>query len=65
MDKLGAIGEGKGWGCPSNSDNFKIKMDSIDLKAHAKVNIGLQIRNQREDGYHNIHTVFQELDITR
>ena len=32
------------------------------LEATAKVNIGLQIRNQRLDGYHNIHTVFQELE---
>ncbi|MBC8402097.1 MAG: 4-(cytidine 5'-diphospho)-2-C-methyl-D-erythritol kinase [Candidatus Marinimicrobia bacterium] len=32
------------------------------LEATAKVNIGLQIRDQRADGYHNLHTVFQELD---
>lgn len=38
-------------------------MNSINLKSYAKVNIGLQIRNKREDGYHNIHTVFQELDL--
>jgi len=38
-------------------------MNSIDLKAHAKVNIGLQVRDQRNDGFHNIHTVFQELDL--
>jgi 4-diphosphocytidyl-2-C-methyl-D-erythritol kinase len=38
-------------------------MDSIDLKAHAKVNIGLQVKDQREDGFHNIHTVFQELEL--
>jgi len=38
-------------------------MDSIELKAHAKVNVGLQVNDQREDGYHNIHTVFQELEL--
>lgn len=38
-------------------------MDSISLKSYAKVNIGLQIRNKRDDGYHNIHTIFQELDL--
>ena len=38
-------------------------MNSIDLKAHAKVNIGLQVKGQREDGLHNIHTVFQELEL--
>ncbi len=37
-------------------------MDSIILKSHAKVNIGLQVLNQRPDGYHNLHTIFQELD---
>ncbi|MEE9117219.1 MAG: 4-(cytidine 5'-diphospho)-2-C-methyl-D-erythritol kinase [Calditrichia bacterium] len=38
-------------------------MNSIDLKAHAKVNIGLQVKDQREDGLHNIHTIFQELEL--
>jgi len=38
-------------------------MNSVDLKAHAKVNIGLQVNDRREDGYHNIHTVFQELEL--
>jgi 4-diphosphocytidyl-2-C-methyl-D-erythritol kinase len=37
-------------------------MSHLVLKSHAKVNIGLQIRNQRTDGYHNIHTIFQELN---
>ena len=37
-------------------------MSHLVLKSHAKVNIGLQIRNQRPAGYHNIHTIFQELD---
>jgi len=36
-------------------------MNSITLKSHAKVNIGLRVLDQREDGYHNIHTIFQEL----
>ncbi len=31
-------------------------------KSHAKVNIGLQIIGDRDDGYHNIHTIFQELN---
>jgi len=37
-------------------------MDSLTLKSHAKINIGLQVLNQRQDGYHNLHTIFQELD---
>ncbi len=38
-------------------------MGSITFSSYAKVNIGLQIRSKRDDGYHNIHTVFQELDL--
>ena len=37
-------------------------MKSYTIKSCAKVNVGLQILNQRPDGYHNINTVFQELD---
>ena len=29
--------------------------------SHAKVNLGLHILNKREDGYHNIHSLFVEL----
>ena len=31
--------------------------------SHAKVNLGLQILNKREDGYHNLHSLFVELDL--
>ncbi len=34
----------------------------ISCPTFSKVNIGLKILGQREDGYHNIYTVFQELD---
>tara|TARA_A100001015_G_scaffold272511_1_gene327136 strand:- start:54 stop:899 length:846 start_codon:yes stop_codon:yes gene_type:complete len=37
-------------------------MDRVLLKSFSKLNIGLKIFNKREDGYHNIHTVFQEID---
>ena len=37
-------------------------MTKVDLKSFAKVNIGLQIRGQRPDGFHIIHTLLQELD---
>ena len=37
-------------------------MSIVNLKSFAKVNIGLQILEKRPDGYHNIHTLFQELD---
>ncbi|MBC8214434.1 MAG: 4-(cytidine 5'-diphospho)-2-C-methyl-D-erythritol kinase [Candidatus Marinimicrobia bacterium] len=34
----------------------------MKIKSNAKINIGLIILNKREDGYHNIDTVFAELD---
>ena len=37
-------------------------MDRVLLKSFSKVNIGLKVINRRTDGYHNIHTVFQEVD---
>jgi len=37
-------------------------MDSLISKSFAKVNVGLKVLNRRRDGYHNIATVFQELD---
>ena len=33
------------------------------MQSFAKVNVGLQIRNKRDDGFHNIHTIFQELEL--
>ena len=30
--------------------------------SHSKVNIGLKVLSQRDDGYYNIHTIFQELN---
>lgn len=51
-------------GLPRQSQQSPDKhMNSIDLKAHAKVNIGLQVKDQRKDGFHNIHTLFQELEL--
>ncbi|MBT4927251.1 4-(cytidine 5'-diphospho)-2-C-methyl-D-erythritol kinase [bacterium] len=38
-------------------------MKSININSYAKVNIGLKILNKRSDGYHNISTVFQEIDL--
>ena len=37
-------------------------MDKVLLKSFSKINIGLKVFNRRPDGYHNIHTVFQEID---
>ena len=40
-----------------------IQMKSININSYAKVNIGLKILSKRSDGYHNISTVFQEIDL--
>ena len=38
-------------------------MNSYCFNSYAKVNIGLQILNKRPDGYHNINTLFQQIDL--
>jgi 4-diphosphocytidyl-2-C-methyl-D-erythritol kinase len=38
-------------------------MDKINLPAYAKINIGLNIISDRSDGYHNIETVLQQIDL--
>jgi 4-diphosphocytidyl-2-C-methyl-D-erythritol kinase len=38
-------------------------MSSLTLKANAKINLYLDIKSKRQDGYHNIQTVFRRLDL--
>ncbi len=38
--------------------NFK----PFSISAHTKVNLGLRILQKRQDGYHDLDTIFQELD---
>lgn len=38
-------------------------MDRITLKARAKINIGLDILGQRQDGYHLVHMVMQTISL--
>ncbi len=33
-------------------------MKYIEIKAHAKINIGLDVLSKREDGFHNLNTLF-------
>ena len=37
-------------------------MISITLPSPAKINLFLHILNRRDDGYHNLQTLFQLLD---
>ena len=32
------------------------------INSYAKINLGLHVLNQREDGFHNIVTIFQEVN---
>ncbi len=36
----------------------------MKIKANAKINLFLDIVGKREDGYHNIETIFQEIDLS-
>ena len=38
-------------------------MKTIKINSYAKVNLGLKVLNKRSDGYHNISTIFQEIDL--
>lgn len=38
-------------------------MDSIKVKASAKVNLSLDVTGKRDDGYHNIESIFQSINI--
>ena len=35
----------------------------MEIKATSKINIGLHVHNKRSDGFHNISTLFQEIDL--
>lgn len=38
-------------------------MTEVFLKAYAKINIGLNIISKRPNGYHNVETIFQQIDL--
>ncbi len=38
-------------------------MNSIELKAYAKINLGLDVTGRRDDGYHLVRMVMQSVDI--
>lgn len=38
-------------------------MDKLKLKAHAKINLYLDVLSKRSDGYHNVVTVLQSLEL--
>ena len=38
-------------------------MDSIRLKARAKINLSLDVLGKREDGYHDVRMVMQTIGI--
>lgn len=38
-------------------------MKEIMVESPAKINLALEVRGKRDDGYHNIETIFQEIDL--
>ncbi len=46
-----------------NINNNNHKKNIISLKAPAKINLFLEILGKRDDGYHEIETVMQEIDL--
>ena len=41
----------------------KIRKDKISLLAPAKINLFLEVLNKREDGFHNINSLFQTISL--
>lgn len=39
------------------------KLKELRIRAHAKINLYLDVISKREDGYHNIETVFHSIDL--
>lgn len=39
------------------------KMNTITVKAYAKINLGLDVLRKREDGYHDVCMIMQSLDL--
>ena len=37
--------------------------NSIHLKAHAKINIGLDVIGKRDDGYHEVRMIMQSIGL--
>ena len=35
----------------------------MDVKAYAKINLGLRVTAKREDGFHDIETIFQTISL--
>ena len=46
-----------------NANMNNHKKNIINLKAYAKVNLFLEILGKRDDGYHEIETIMQEIDL--
>ncbi len=38
-------------------------MDSLSIKTYAKINLTLDVTEKREDGYHNIDSIFEEISL--
>ena len=38
-------------------------MEELYIKARAKINLNLEVLNKRKDGYHNIESVFQKINL--
>src|SRR3990170_4025248 len=39
------------------------KMKSVSVKAYAKINLGLTVLGRRQDGFHELRTVYQTISL--
>ncbi len=45
------------------SHHGRLKMNSLTVLSYAKINLGLLLLEKRNDGFHDIATVFQQIDL--
>jgi 4-diphosphocytidyl-2-C-methyl-D-erythritol kinase len=43
---------------------LEYKMNSIELHANAKINLALAVKHKRDDGYHELELIFQEINLS-
>ena len=36
-------------------------MESLEIKANAKINLALAVKHKRNDGYHEVEVIYQEI----
>lgn len=50
-------------GFPVPTQTGEIRMNAITLKAYAKINLSIDVLRKRDDGYHEVEMIMQQVDL--